>query len=199
MTWTARSLVAFGAGLFAVTLSAQGLYHLIGTPGCESTLATPVRCSEESGWWALVLGGALVAAAVALRAVRVGPVRRVLFAAQLLGLGVAPLWAVADDRADAGWWVAAAGASALLGVALLAGLAAAGLRAAREPGLLARSPVAPGASEPGLLARPPAPLGTNEPPTRPAPAQDAPAIELAGEDPFGRDPDEPADPFGRGG
>lgn len=185
MTWTARSLIAFGVGLFAATLSAEGLYHLIGTPLCESTPSTPVRCSEESGWWALVLGGGVAGGLVAAGRARHGAVGRMVFAALLLGGGLGSLWAVLDDRTDAGGWVAAGAISTVLGVALLAGLAAAVLRRPREPGALARTPE---------------PLGQPPSPTRPAPAQDARAIRVeGGRDPFGRDPDEPSDPFGSGG
>jgi hypothetical protein len=183
VTWSARSLVAFGVGLFAVTLSAEGLYHLIGTPGCRSTVTEPVRCSQESGWWALVLGAGVVASLISVGSARGGVVRRLLFGALLLGLGLGPVWAVVDGRTDSAGWAAAGGIGALLGLALLAGLVAAALRAAREP---------------DTLARPPEPLGQAPPVTPPAPAQDAPAIRISGGDPFGRDPDEPADPFGRG-
>nr|MDQ4042001.1 hypothetical protein [Actinomycetota bacterium] len=95
MTWTARSLIAFAVGLFATTVFAEGLYHLIGTPGCQSTVTTPVRCSEESGWWALVVGGGLVVALTSMRAAR-GNVARILLGGLLLGGGTAPLWAVLD-------------------------------------------------------------------------------------------------------
>lgn len=181
MTWTVRSVLAFGVGLFALTLFGEGLYHLIGSPGCRSTPAEPVRCSEESGWWALVAGGGAVVAILAIRAARDGTIRRAMLGAALLGGGLAPLWAAVDDRTDAAGWIAGGAVALLAGVAVLAGLAAAGLRQVREP---------------ELLARPPERLAAPEAATEAAP--DAPAVRVAGDqDPFGREPGEGADPFGR--
>lgn len=184
MTWTVRSVLAFGFALFAGTVAAEGLYHLVGAPICESTPATPVRCSEASGWWVLVLG---VAAAVALRALRSldGVVRRLAFGLLLLGFGLAPLWAAVDDRTDSGTWIAIGSVAAVVGIAVLAGLAAAALRAVRRPDAFATSPAE---TATGVPARP----------ARPARAADRPAAELGGgQDPFGREPGDGADPFGR--
>jgi hypothetical protein len=214
-------VLAFAAGVFLVTLAGEGLYHVIGTPGCQSTPTSPVRCSEESGWWALVLGGGFFGAVTALRAARQGVVRRMLLGALLLGLGLAPLWALADDRTDAGGWAAAGAISTLLGIAILAGLAAAALRAVREPDAMGhvadptgprtpprppsmadptpspetRSPAIPTtpSSPPGIPSSPPPTV-----PSSPSPAPQTPAVEISGgEDPFGREAGDTADPFGR--
>ena len=201
-------MLAFAAGVFLVTLAGEGLYHVIGTPGCQSTPTSPVRCSEESGWWALVLGGGFFGAVTALRAARQGVVRRVLLGALLLGLGLAPLWALADDRTDAGGWAAAGAISTLLGIAILAGLVAAALRAVREPDAMGH------VAEPTGPRTPPRPPSMADPtpspttpspttPTRPSPAPQrpqpqTPAVETSGgDDPFGREPGDTADPFGR--
>jgi hypothetical protein len=201
-------VLAFAAGVFALTLGAEGLYHLAGAPLCESTPTTAVRCSQEGGWWALVLGGGVAGAVMALRALRHPVVRRLLFGALLLGLGLGPVWAALDDRTSSPGWVWAGSVASLLGIAVLAGLAAAALRAVRQPDPLAHPQ---GIAAPGAPTPPAQPQGL--PPSAPLPGTtDSPPIPLApppggatsvpgagGDDPFGREPGEGADPFGRGG
>ncbi|HVE68382.1 MAG TPA: hypothetical protein VNB64_07360, partial [Solirubrobacteraceae bacterium] len=176
MTWTVRSVLAFGFVVFAATLGAEGLYHLIGAPICESTPGTPVRCSEESGWWVLVLGLAGAGALAGLRSVRGGSLRRVAFGLVLLAFGLAPLWAAVDDRTDSGTWIAMGSVTGIVGVALLAGVAATALRAVRQPDAFARlaePAAAPQAAErPVSMADPSPSPAVPAQPTPPAPAAD---------------------------
>lgn len=221
MTWTVRSVFAFAVGVFAVTLAGEGLYHVIGTPGCQPTPSSPIRCSAERGWWALVLGVGFFGSVWAFRVAHQRVVRRVMVGTLLLGLGLAPLWALADDRTDSGGWAAAGAIVSLLGIAIFAGLAAAVLRSVREPDAMGHVAEPTGPAPPprpaSMADRSPSPaeptrspsipasttLGIpppSSPPARPAepPRPQTPAVEIGGgEDPFGREPGDDADPFGR--
>jgi hypothetical protein len=182
MSWTVRSITAFGVGMFALTIGAEALYHLIGSSVCSTNAATgAIRCSEESGWWIGVLVASALVLLGAMRSISQPAVARALLGGALLAGGLALVWAVADDRTDAAGWAVGGAVGILLGVGILAGLAAAAARAYRGP---------------EITPQPPETLSATPAQSQPA---DAPGYRIAGgRDPFGREPGEGDDPFGRG-
>ena len=116
MNWNARSIIGLGVGTFALTMFAEGVYHIVGIGSCASggPYAVARQCPAGIGLWVAALTGGVLVPLVAFAIGAVPRVGLVTWCGLFLGGGGALAVAALDGSARGSgarltaWIVAAA-------------------------------------------------------------------------------------------